>query len=218
MPRMQCEVFGSVIYPESLSYQELLSLEEELLADLNAALAECGAQFGGFFQDGDFLRITCAFPGMDVARNRDFALRLQACLPPGLALNLLFVDKNLGRLCLYSSDGESMREQDIALPGPRDALFGRNCDVLARRQTPAGWIAEGALPGARREARQGLVMRPAAASAREAKARAGGAESLARAGEESSAARVLTPGLAGKAKLAAPESPGRKKSGTKGNR
>ena len=92
MDKNRSEIFGQFSYDESLTYEELLDVENTLTADLEALLQRAGAAHLDFTPLGDALMCQCAFETHKLYVYRKIAQEAAALLPRGVTGRLLCVD------------------------------------------------------------------------------------------------------------------------------
>jgi hypothetical protein len=112
------EFFGYFIYGQDLTYEELLSREEEFKLALQDILAGNEADFIHFEAAGDALRVQCAMKDTDEKVFQDICVKMTPYVQNGLEGRLLFVDKDLHVLCAYSLHERQWQEAVIAMPPP----------------------------------------------------------------------------------------------------
>lgn len=103
MPYYPLEAFCHVVYPQELTYEELLTCEADLIAALETQLAAAHAVHVDVFPDGDSLKVHCAFADLSPEAFDDLAHDLaEPILRCGQArLMLLRKDLSAARLAVY---------------------------------------------------------------------------------------------------------------------
>lgn len=94
MDKNRCEVFGQLLYDESLTYEELLEIEKQLINRVNEILQWAGAVHIDFTPHGDDLLFQCAFEAYSGPVFQDIAQNLAAVLPAKISGRIMGVDKN----------------------------------------------------------------------------------------------------------------------------
>lgn len=93
MDKNRSEIFGQFLYEDSITYDDLMMLEEELVDAIKQILAEAGAQHLDFTPSGDMLCFQCALEEHDLGQYRLLAKKIAAILPPGIRGRLICLDK-----------------------------------------------------------------------------------------------------------------------------
>lgn len=122
MEHISSEIFGHFVYDESLTYEELLHVEDNFISSIENLLLRAEAEHIDFMPLGDALMFQCDFTGHKLYIFRKLACELATLLP----------DKISGRMCCLSHDLEAChlywlrpnewQEQSIAMPqiAPQD--------------------------------------------------------------------------------------------------
>ena len=116
MSFLQIELFGHVVYSPDLSYQDLLTREEEVKALVQGVLETAGGDFIHFEALGDTLRFQCVFPEERDAVFHSICDGLAPHVKNGLDARMLMVDKDLGAVYFYSLTDGRWQEAVIGLP------------------------------------------------------------------------------------------------------
>ncbi|WP_417292536.1 hypothetical protein [Desulfovibrio porci] len=116
MDKNRSEIFGQFSYDESLTYEELLDVENTLTADLEALLQRAGAAHLDFTPLGDALMCQCAFETHKLYVYRKIAQEAAALLPRGVTGRLLCVDKSLAALHVYWIQPGQWEEEERPVP------------------------------------------------------------------------------------------------------
>lgn len=141
MATYKTELFGHLIYSPELSYEELITREEEVKALIQEVLTGHGAEFLHFEALGDTLRTQCVFQDGDEDLYQDICEAVAPAMKGGIEARFLLVDKDLEILHFYALSGGRWQEAVSSLPGPgfldRTALPVTVADVApARKPVP----------------------------------------------------------------------------------
>ena len=123
MDTTSTELFGHLIYAETLTYDELLDAEEYLIQDIELLLERAGAEHIDFFPLGDALTFQCEF-----AKYRRYIFRKIACdiveiLPAGITGRIFCLSHALEISTLYWVRPKEWQEANITIPEfPPDGL------------------------------------------------------------------------------------------------
>ncbi len=109
------ELFGHVVYSPDLSYDDLLSREEEIKAMAQSVLEKADGEFIHFEALGDTLRFQCVLPEEREEAFHTICDNLAPFVKNGLDVRLLMVDKDLNALYFYSITGGKWQEATIGL-------------------------------------------------------------------------------------------------------
>ena len=109
------ELFGHVVYSPDLSYDDLLSREEEVKALVQGILERAGGEFIHFEALGDTLRFQCVLPEERESVFHAICDNLAPHVKNGLDARMLLVDKDLDTLYSYSITGGKWQEAVIGL-------------------------------------------------------------------------------------------------------
>ena len=123
MDKNQCELFAQFVYADSLTYEELLNAESDLMVRLEGILAQAGGEHLDFTPLGDMLGCQCVFEVCDLEKFRQVASGIAAILPPGITGRLLCLDKSLDGINLFWVRQETWQEAFWPVPpmAPADA-------------------------------------------------------------------------------------------------
>lgn len=122
MPKYRTELYGQLIYSPDISYEDLLPLEEDLMAHVTEKLEASKAHFVHFESEGDRTFFQCVF--------QEFGEELFALVARSIAVKtdgkveckLFFVDKELSSVYFYALSKGKLKANKVALPvaGPID--------------------------------------------------------------------------------------------------
>ncbi len=116
MDKNTSEIFGHFDYDESLTYEELLSIEDSLMAEIERLLQRAGAVHVDFTPLGDTLRFQCAFEEHKLYIFRRIVHLIAEILPKGISGRMLCIDKTLaGQHMFWFAPGQ-WQEEAFALP------------------------------------------------------------------------------------------------------
>ncbi|MDR0826846.1 MAG: hypothetical protein LBN33_03070 [Desulfovibrio sp.] len=118
MARYAVEMFSQFIYNLELSYHDLLDLEAELKVELAAILADQGGEFVHFEEIGDTVRLQCVFADYEEAVFHTVCERIAPLMDGRVESRLLFVNKDLDLLYIYTISNGDWRECCLHLPAP----------------------------------------------------------------------------------------------------
>lgn len=134
MNKFQSEMFGHFIYDESLTYEELLEMEVQLIADVQQVLEERNAEHLDFTPLGDELMVQCVFDIYEAAQYREICTELYPRLHPSVGARMLFVDKHLDTLLIFHLSSRGCRETPLTLPTAEEALEPPAPPVFKKRR------------------------------------------------------------------------------------
>ena len=125
MPKYSCELFGQIIYAPEISYDDLLPLEEALMALATETLEDQGAQFIHFESEGDRTFFQCIFREFGEDRFSSLARKLAPQADGRIEWKLFFVDKELGGALFYGIEKGKIKANKVTLPaaGPIDTAL-----------------------------------------------------------------------------------------------
>lgn len=125
MPKYRTEVFGQFAYAPEISYEDLLKLEEKLTIFATKTLTDQGAEFIHFESEGDQTFFQCVFSKFDDAFFKKVSKAFAAKTSKQIECKMLFVDKQMGAISLYSMRDKEVSNQKHELPpsGPIDAAI-----------------------------------------------------------------------------------------------
>lgn len=110
------ELFGHVVYSPDLSYDDLLTREDEVKAMVQGVLEKAGGEFIHYEALGDALRFQCVLPEEREEVFHTICDDLAPSVKDGLDARLLMVDKDLGAVYFYSVTGGKWQEAVTGLP------------------------------------------------------------------------------------------------------
>ncbi len=116
MDKNRSELFGRFSYDDSLTYETLLAVEENLTADLTALLVRADATHLDFTPLGDTLMFQCAFEAHKLYVYRKIAMEAAALLPEGVRGQMLCLDKDLNSLHIYWLRAGQWQEEERSVP------------------------------------------------------------------------------------------------------
>lgn len=135
MDKNRSELFGQFTYDDSLTYEELLVLEESLKAELQDLLLQTRAVHLDFTPMGDALMCQCAYESHDPEVYRHIAEEAAHILPQGITGRLLCLDKNLATQHLYWIARGQWQEKEYPLPSiPPAGLQVRHVELQAETE------------------------------------------------------------------------------------
>lgn len=116
MDKNRSELFAHFSYDDSLTYEALLEVEEELTHELEFLLQRAGAAHLDFTPMGDALMFQCVFEAHKLYVYRKIALEIAALLPQGVRGRLLCVDKDFNSLHIFWVRPGQWQEEERAVP------------------------------------------------------------------------------------------------------
>ncbi|MBQ7738107.1 MAG: hypothetical protein IJT59_00410 [Desulfovibrionaceae bacterium] len=116
MESMITELFGHLVYADSLTYDELLDTEEQLIEDLERILEQAEAEHMEFNPLGDALMFQCEFTHHKLYIFRKLACDLVQILPQGIDGRMFFLSHDLAGSTLYWVKPHEWQEENLALP------------------------------------------------------------------------------------------------------
>lgn len=116
MDKYNTEIFGEFSYPESMTYEDLLTCETMLLENIDAIMLDSGAEHLDFNPLGDILMFQCAFVTQNLEILRDISDEIAELIPRGMRCKLLCLEKNLTSYHLFWINQGSWKEQEFILP------------------------------------------------------------------------------------------------------
>lgn len=117
-----CEMFGHFEYGEELSYQDLLNREAMLTRDTQELLQGFEAAHIHYTPLGDELMVQCVFKNYDPELFDEICDDLHPLLCQSVKGRVLFVDKHLNSLHVYSLTEQGWHEAALTIPTVEDAL------------------------------------------------------------------------------------------------
>lgn len=121
MGNYQCEMFGHFVYGEQLTYQELLNREAMLTRDTQEMLHDFQAAHIHYTPMGDELLLQCVFKRYDEELFQEICDSLHPLLCQAVQGRVLFVDKHLNSLHVYSLTEQGWHEASLHIPTVKDA-------------------------------------------------------------------------------------------------
>ena len=122
MAKYRYEMFGNLVYGESLTYEELITHEQDLMAGLTEHLQDMGASHIDFRPLGDALYVQCVFDDQDARNFEEVCAAAAGLAGDQMEGRLLFFGRDLGRLyCFFMADGKWQGGR-LSLPTPRQGL------------------------------------------------------------------------------------------------
>lgn len=123
MNKYKSEIFGEFAYAESMTYEELLACESELMVNLEGIFQDGGAEHIDFTPLGDMLMTQCAFETQNLEILRDIAQEIAFILPSRVAGVLLCLQKDLASYHMFWIKRGEWQEKEYIVPkeGPADA-------------------------------------------------------------------------------------------------
>jgi hypothetical protein len=116
MDKNRSELFAHFCYDDSLTYEALLEVEEELTRELEFLLQRAGATHLDFTPMGDALMLQCVFETHKLYVYRKIALEMAALLPEGVNGRLLCVDKDFNSLHVFWVRPGEWQEEERPVP------------------------------------------------------------------------------------------------------
>lgn len=123
MDKYRSEMFGEFTYSQSLTYEELIAGESELIENLEGVFKDSGGDHVDFTPLGDLLMTQCAFEVQNLEIFRDIAQEIAYFLPREITARLMCLQKNLKSYHLFwIKRGEwQEKEYKLQITGPDDA-------------------------------------------------------------------------------------------------
>lgn len=123
MNKNQSEIFCEFTYPDSMTYEKLLEIENLLIDQLDAIFLDSGAEHIDFTPMGDILMMQCAFEIRNLEIFRDISNEIALILPPDVKGRILCLEKNLVSCHIFWIERGRWQEKEYRLPlrGPDDA-------------------------------------------------------------------------------------------------
>ncbi|MCR5563140.1 MAG: hypothetical protein K6F46_07200 [Desulfovibrio sp.] len=122
MKNDRTEIFGAFEYDESMTYEELLSVEDRFIEDLGRLLQDACTEHVEFSPLGDALMFQCAFAGHKLYIFRKLAQEVAAVLPSGISGRIVCLAHNLVDQRIFWLTRGEWREESRAIPreGPEE--------------------------------------------------------------------------------------------------
>lgn len=117
-----CEMFGYFEYSEQMTYQELLDREAMLTRDTQELLQEFQAAHLHYTPLGDVLMLQCVFKRYDPELFHEICDGLSPLLCQAVTGRVLFVDKQLNSLHMYSLTEQDWHEADLRIPSVQEQM------------------------------------------------------------------------------------------------
>ncbi|MDR2893392.1 MAG: hypothetical protein LBV80_09985 [Deltaproteobacteria bacterium] len=127
MPKNRTELFGQLVYAPEISYEDLLPLEEKLIAAVSEKLEAAKAKFVNFESEGDRTFFQCVFNEFGEEFFASLAAQIKKDMDARCECKLFFVDKELVAAYFYAINKGKLKVGKMPLPaaGPIDrALRG----------------------------------------------------------------------------------------------
>jgi hypothetical protein len=116
MDKNRSELFAHFSYDDSLTYEALLEVEEDLTRDVELLLQRAGAAHLDFTPLGDALMFQCVFEAHRLYVYRKIALEIAALLPQGVRGRLLCIDKNFESMHVFWLRPGEWQEEERPVP------------------------------------------------------------------------------------------------------
>ena len=116
MDTHRSELFAHFSYDDSLTYEALLEVEEDLTRDVEQLLQRAGAAHLDFTPLGDALMFQCVFEAHRLYVYRKIALEIAALLPQGVRGRLLCVYKNFESMHIFWLRPGEWQEEERPVP------------------------------------------------------------------------------------------------------
>lgn len=123
MDKYRSEMFGEFTYSQSLTYEELIAGESELIENLEGVFKDSGGEHVDFTPLGDLLMTQCAFEVQNLEIFRDIAQEIAYFLPAEISARLMCLQKNLKSYHLFWIKRGEWQEKEyrLQITGPDDA-------------------------------------------------------------------------------------------------
>ena len=116
MDKNRSELFAHFSYDDSLTYEALIEVEEDLTRDVELLLQRAGAAHLDFTPLGDALMFQCVFEAHRLYVYRKIALEIAALLPQGVRGRLLCLDKNFESMHIFWLRHGEWQEEERPVP------------------------------------------------------------------------------------------------------
>ncbi|MDR2489468.1 MAG: hypothetical protein LBD42_08265 [Desulfovibrio sp.] len=116
MAHKATEFFAQFIYSLDLSYHSLLEREGELKTGFTAILEQYGGEFIHFEEIGDTMRAQCVFDEYEEELFHNICDELAPWMDAFVEARLLFVNKDLSFLHIYTVSDGNWQESCLKLP------------------------------------------------------------------------------------------------------
>lgn len=122
MPKYRTELFGQVIYATEISYDELLTLEDDVKSFITGTIEAAGGEYLGFESEGDRTFFQCAFQFCDSEMMNGLAKTFKGRMDKHLESKLMFVDRMLSQHMFFGINHKKIQEKSMIMPeaGPID--------------------------------------------------------------------------------------------------
>ena len=110
------ELFAQFVYSLELSYHSLLERETELKAAVAGIWEQYGGEFIHFEEMGDTIRAQCVFAKYEEDLFHDICEDIAPHMDSFVEARLLFINKDLDTLHLYTISNGNCRESCLSLP------------------------------------------------------------------------------------------------------
>lgn len=123
MNKYRTEIFGEFTYAESMTYEDLIANESELMENLDGIFQDGGAEHLDYTPQGDMLMTQCAFEVKNLEIFRDMAQEIAFILPEKIRGRLMCLQKDLSSYHIFWIRRGEWQEREIALSrtAPEDA-------------------------------------------------------------------------------------------------
>lgn len=136
MSRHLAELYAQFSYGEQLSYEELLEIEDRLIAAVQDVLVRAGGEHLDFTPLGDCLMVQCAFEAHRLYVFRKISMHVAGFLPEHVTGRILCVDKRLDASHLYWVQPGRWEEEDRSIPVlPPEGVLRHDVHRLAADET-----------------------------------------------------------------------------------
>lgn len=122
MAKYRYEMFGNLVYSETLTYEELIGREQSLMTELTSYLQDIGASHIDFQPLGDALYVQCVFAEQDARNFEDVAGAVARLSGQHIEGRLIFFGRDLGRIYCFFIVDETCQGGRLNLPTPRQGL------------------------------------------------------------------------------------------------
>ncbi len=116
MDKTSSEIFCHFVYDESLTYDELLKLEDRFIQEIGDLLERAEAENIDFTPLGDSLMVQCCFNGHKVYIFRKIACDLAESLPHTISGKLVCLSHSLDACHIYWLHSKKWEEQTLPIP------------------------------------------------------------------------------------------------------
>lgn len=133
MGKFRSEMFGHLVYDDSLTYEELMECEQRITSGLSPLLASLGASHVHFEPLGDALFIQCVFAEQEAENFEHLCQSLCELSGSSIEGRVLFVGKELdGLWCFFIHNG-LCQTAELYLPSPRLGIARRSPRMRYKR-------------------------------------------------------------------------------------